>query len=363
MKSPMSNVYSNSKIFHFHEKLAAMQAGRLTAPLHVRLKPTNRCNHRCGYCCYRSEALLLSELMHVQDEIPREKMLDITADLAGMGVRAVTFTGGGEPLMYPHIVEAVERLTSGGVKVAMLTNGALLAGQAAELLARGAVWVRVSMDAADARTYAASRNVGAGEFDRVCSNIANFCRIDARTCVLGLNLIVTAQNSDQVLDFLRMAKGLGVDHVKVSCAVVSTEPQENVRYQDPFYESVKSQIALGQAQLAGDGFEVIDKFHRPDSRQESFARSYTRCPFAQCLTVIAADLNIYTCQDKAYSASGLLGSIRDQSFRQAWSSEALRQKLMAINPSTHCRHHCVAEGKNLALLDYFAADHEHLDFV
>ncbi|MCE5279542.1 MAG: radical SAM protein [Planctomycetaceae bacterium] len=359
----MSQVYSNAKIFHFHQKLSAMQAGRLTAPLHVRLKPTNRCNHRCNYCCYRSEALLLSELMRVQDEIPRDKMLEIAADLSGMGVRAVTFTGGGEPLVYPHIVEAIEQLTAGGVKVAMLTNGALLAGKAADLLARRAVWVRVSMDAADAGTYAASRGVGAGEFDRVCGNIADFCRIDGRTCTIGLNLIVTSENNRQVLDFLRMAKGLGVEHVKVSCAVISTQPHENAHYQEPFFESVKAQIALGQAELAGDGFEVIDKFHRPDSRQESFARSYTSCPFAQCLTVIAADLNLYTCQDKAYSAAGLLGSIRDQSFRQAWSSEGLRRKLAAINPSVHCRHHCVAEGKNLALLDYFGADPEHLDFV
>jgi len=359
----MRNVYTNAKIFHFHRKLADMRAGKWSAPIHVRLKPTNRCNHRCSYCCYRSENLLLSERMDERDEIPREKMREIVSDLVEMGVRAVTFSGGGEPLCYPHIVEAVEGLAAGGVKVAMLTNGALLAGGAAQTIGRLATWVRISMDAADAAGYSKIRGVSDKEFDKVCRNIRDFARTKSDSCVLGVNFIVTRENHADTFAFLELMKRLGADHVKVSCAVVSTAPSENAAYAAPFFDAVKKQIARGAKELADESFAVIDKFHSPEADQESFERHYTRCPFAECLTVIAADQNVYTCQDKAYTTSGLLGSIRDRSFKDLWFSDELRERLAALDPSAQCRHHCVANAKNLAILDFLEADEEHLDFV
>ena len=359
----MSKVYASGKVFHFPGKLGDMLAGRLTAPIHVRLKPTNRCTHRCWYCCYRNPDLFLSERMNERDEIPRAKMQEIVGDLAAMGVRAVTFSGGGEPLCYPHILEAVRGLLDGGVKVAMLTHGGLLEGEAAELLAGGATWVRVSMDAADRETYARLRGVRPEEFDRVCGNVARFAATAGRRCVLGINLIVTRETSGGVLAFLRMAKALGADHVKVSGAVVSTKAAENAAYLGPFFAEVKSQIAEAVAALAGKTFGIVDKFHLPGGTEESFEPTYARCPFAQCLTVIAADQNVYTCQDKAYTTSGLLGSIRGCSFREFWSSDAVRRRLVELNPSVECRHHCVANGKTLTLLDYLEADQDHVDFV
>lgn len=359
----MSKIYTNAKIFHFHQKLADMRSGRWTAPIHVRLKPTNTCNHRCSYCCYRNENLFLSERLNEQDEIPHRKMQELVADLCAMGVRAVTLSGGGEPLCYPHIIETIEGLAKGGVKVAMLTNGALMAGRAAGALGRLATWVRVSMDAANAADYARCRDVSEKEFDKVCRNIRIFAESKGDGCVLGVNFIVTRENHHDTYAFLDLMKQLGAEHVKVSCAVVSTRPDENAAYARPFYDSVKEQIARGVRQLADDSFAVIDKFHMPEADQEAFARGYTRCPFAECLTVIAADQNVYTCQDKAYTTSGLLGSIRDRSFKELWFSDELRQRLANLDPSRQCHHHCVAHGKNLALLDFLEADEEHLDFV
>ncbi len=356
-------LYDNAKIFHFAGKLADLAAGRISPPVHVRLKPTNRCTHRCDYCCYRNEKLEVSERMDERDEIPPAKMREIVADLGEMGVRAVTLTGGGEPLCYGPIRETVEGLLAAGVKVALLTHGGLLAGEVAHLLARRATWVRVSMDAADRDTYARTRRVAPEEFDRVCENVRRFAADGGRRCVVGLNLIVTADNHAQVGDFLRMAKRLGADHVKVSAAVVSTDAAENAAYVRPWYDAVKRQVAEGAAALADERFAVIDKVHLPDAEAEQFERRYTWCPFARCLTVIAADLNVYTCQDKAYTRAGLLGSIRERRFAEFWGSDEMRRRLAALDPSTHCRHHCVAHAKNLMLLDYLEADQEHLDFV
>ena len=87
-----------------------MAAGEVRAPVHIRIKPTNVCNHDCYFCAYRSQDMSLGEDMDKRDRIPREKMLEIADDLVAMGVEAVTFSGGGEPLIYPHLVETIERL-------------------------------------------------------------------------------------------------------------------------------------------------------------------------------------------------------------------------------------------------------------
>jgi MoaA/NifB/PqqE/SkfB family radical SAM enzyme len=219
------------------------------------------------------------------------------------------------------------------------------------------------MDAADAEAYARTRGCPIAEFDRVCGNIRGFTRTADRKCVLGLNLIVTRENSSSVRAFLGMAKDLGTDHVKVSAAVVSTRPEENAEYMTPIYEQVRRQIAQGAEELTDETFTIVDKFHMPDSDRESFERQYTWCPMSRFLTVIAADQHVYTCQDKAYTTAGLLGSIRDRSFKELWFSDDLRRRFRDLNPSADCRHHCVSHAKNLMLLDYFEADQEHLDFV
>jgi wyosine [tRNA(Phe)-imidazoG37] synthetase (radical SAM superfamily) len=49
-------------------------------------------------------------------------MLEIADDLVAMRVKAVTFSGGGEPLIYPHLVEIIERLEAANIRITALSN-------------------------------------------------------------------------------------------------------------------------------------------------------------------------------------------------------------------------------------------------
>ena len=108
-------LYSDLKIFHFPQKIDNLGHDMpVTAPVHIRLKPTNKCNHRCRYCAYRSSDLQLGKDMRIADTIPQGKMFEICKDIVAMGVKAVTFSGGGEPLMYPYLLEGARILKEGG---------------------------------------------------------------------------------------------------------------------------------------------------------------------------------------------------------------------------------------------------------
>ncbi|MBF0175395.1 MAG: radical SAM protein [Magnetococcales bacterium] len=354
----MSKLYSSMKFLRFTDHLAALQQGSVCAPVHIRIKPTNVCNHDCWYCAYRVDHLQLGEDMVERDTLDRDKMFEIVDDCITMGVKAVTFSGGGDPLVYKPLPEVVERLAAGGIRVATLTNGANLKGRMAEVFARHGTWVRISIDAWDDASYAKARGIKDGDFARVCDNMRHFAQMGSR-CVLGISFIVTHDNHQHILEACKIFKALGVNHVKFSGAVVANDGAANNAYHRPIMAATSAQISAAKA-LNDKNFTVIDHYHELEER---FDKSYTRCPFLQYLTVIGADASVYTCQDKAYTQTGLLGSIRERSFKKFWFSEENRQRLLTFNPAAHCRHHCVSHSKNLAILDVLAIDPEHGYFV
>jgi len=351
------NKYTNMKVFHFKEKVDSLplSAGVL-APIHVRVKPTNRCNHRCSYCAYRAKGLQLGEDMQAEDFIPKNKMMELLDDFENMGVKALTFSGGGEPFCYPYLLETVKKLSKTNIKFATLTNGSLLKCEIAKIFANHATWVRVSMDGWDDHSYAEQRNVREGEFSNIIKNIRDFIDI-SKECSLGVSIIVGQKNANHVLELMRILAEIGVDNIKISPCIISNNSQENYEYHQPIQQVVKDQIK--QAKQEFSNLEIYDSYN---AQLTTFDKSYTWCPHLQVLTVIGADCNVYSCQDKAYNLrEGLLGSLKDQRFRDLWFSDKTR--FFKINPSVHCNHHCVADEKNKRLLEYLNVDLDNLDFV
>ncbi|MDA1099016.1 MAG: radical SAM protein [Proteobacteria bacterium] len=351
-------IYSSLKAMHYHDRLDAMQAGDVPAPVHVRIKPTNICNHNCYFCAYRTDDVSLGEDMVVRDRIPREKMAEIVDDLLAMGVQAVTFSGGGEPLLYPYFAETVNRLAEGDIKIASLTNGSRLKGKVADALAAHGTWVRVSIDGWDGPSYGEYRSVPETAFEEVMANLTAFAARGS-DCVLGGSIIVDQRNANHIVDLCRRLKQAGVSHAKISPCIIANGGAENNLYHDGFKDVVRAQIAEAKS-LNDENFQVVDHYH---SMEIDFSKHYERCAFAQMLTVIGADCKIYTCQDKAYTESGTLGDISGQSFREFWYSEENRRQLAAINPAQNCQHHCVADAKNRLLNDYLSLAPDHLAFI
>ncbi len=356
----MTLLYTGMKVFHFTEKIESLPlSSEITLPpIHVRIKPTNICNHNCSYCAYRVDSLQLGKDMNERDFIPKEKMLEIAEDMVDMGVKAVSFSGGGDPFCYPYLLETVEKLSSGGVNFASLTNGSRLSGEIADFFAANATWIRLSMDGWDDESYSRYRRVSQGEFTMVMKNMAEFKKLGGG-CYLGVSFIVDRHNARHTYTMLSKLKDIGVDSVKVSPCIVSNSGRENNLYHSPVFEKVKSLVTKAKEELEDDSYEIYDSYHELD---EKFEKDYHWCPFLQVLPVIGADLNIYPCQDKAYNLEeGLVGSIKECSFKEFWFGK--REKFFRIDPSIHCKHHCVANSKNRLILEYFDADKRHLCFV
>ncbi|WP_419786639.1 radical SAM/SPASM domain-containing protein [Pseudodesulfovibrio sp.] len=356
----MGNKYSMMKVFHFKDKIDSLplENPEIQPPLHIRIKPINACNHSCAYCAYRAKDLQLGKDMNISDSIPREKMLEIVDDIINMGVKAITFSGGGEPLFYPHMAEVLRRLASSPVKFATLTNGALLKGEVAEFFALNGSWVRISMDGWDNASYTNYRGCPDGEYDRILSNIRNFKKFDG-PCHLGVNYVVDKTNVGHVFEAASRLKDAGVDNLKISACIIDNDGAKNNAYHDTFFDQAREQVARVQEELGEPGFEIFDAYHLED---DCFDKDYSWCPFLQIRPVIGADQNVYSCQDKAYNLDeGLIGSIKDVRFKDFWMND--KEKFFRINPSKICKNHCVANSRNKMLHEYFGTDLDHLGFV
>lgn len=355
-----ANPYSNLKIFHHADLLQKLKCGERVAPIYVRIKPTNICNENCYYCHYKNSYLKLGNYRS-DDMIPREKMLEIIDDLADVGTKAVTFSGGGEPTVYPYINEALQRVLDRGVQLAIITNGTMLKGETANLLSH-AKWVRLSIDSSNAQLYADTRGVSRDLFRQLCKNIESFAKQKDRNCELGVNYVVSDRNHGDVLEMAQLMKSLGVNHVKF--APVMSNEAEN--YHAPFKEQVMAD--LGKAKVLNDeNFRIIDLYtsdmNRWESGTRSFDRAYSQCWMKQLHCVIAADQRIYYCQDKAYLPNGVVGDLHDRSFKDVWFAPETTQKFREFDAHKICAEHCVHDDRNIMLNQFFSVDENHINFL
>lgn len=350
--------YSNLKIFTHAQALNDIGEGKRIAPIYIRIKPTNYCNHKCYYCSYADNELGLRDSVNRQDQIPWEKMQEIITDMDDMGVKAVTFSGGGEPLVYPYIVDTMKKILEAGIDLSIITNGQMLKEERAEVLTN-AKWVRISFDSANAETYAKVRQLPLSAFDEVCSNIHQFSKIKQSDCELGINFVINHENADQIYDMAKMVKALGVNHIKYAARVT----KDLFAYHEPFKQSAIEQLHRAKAELEDKNFRIINKYEGDFDSALLFHRCYDKCYVNRIFTVIAADSKVYFCHDKAYVKAGVVGDLKNQSFKELWFSEETRKRYQEFEPQKECNHHCVYDDRNELLNTFYSLDRNHINFI
>lgn len=349
--------YSILKIFAHPEKIQSIKNGERTAPIYIRIKPTNVCNHGCNYCHYGKGMYLDLKEERNNDSIPWDRMETIINDIADIGVKAVTFSGGGEPLMYPKIVETMKLVKERGIDLSIITNGSRLNDERAEVL-KDAKWVRISLDAAKRETYAKIRSIALDSYEKLCDNIKQFAKIKNEKCELGVNFVVSHENYNEVYDVAVLMKSLGVNHIKYA-ARITTDVKE---YHKDFKDNVIEQINMAK-KLQSDGFRIISLYEDDFHLSSSFDRPYDKCIIKEAVCVIAADSKMYYCHDKAYMQNGIIGDLGKQSFKEIWFNEETINRAKYFNPKVECKHHCVYDTRNIMLNSFFDLDDNHINFI
>jgi cyclic pyranopterin phosphate synthase len=124
---------------------------------YLRVSVTDRCNLRCTYCMPAAGIPLKQHA----DIMSYEKIVQVAAAAAELGIRKIRLTGG-EPLIRRNITFLVNELKSlAGVReVSMTTNGILLDLLAGELRRAGLDRLNISLDTLDPGKYRQVTRIG-----------------------------------------------------------------------------------------------------------------------------------------------------------------------------------------------------------
>ena len=292
-----------------------------------------------------------------RESIPWELMERTLQELAQIKVKAVTLSGGGEPLCYHSIDKMLDLIKQLEIDYSIITNGQALEGEIANGL-KEAKWVRVSFDSYRAETYETVRRVST--HSRVVRNIEHFANIKNENCTLGINCVIAKQNSQEVYDICRLAKETGADNIKLSPIMVK---ENEADYHKQIQDSVMDQIERAKQQLEDGTFRIVDKYTNDLAMNNEYRKQYHYCVIQELFTVIAADSKVYRCHQKAYTKSGEIGDLAKQTFREIWYSQEIADNIRKFDAYEECRFRCAFDERNLLLNDFLNTDSNHVNFI
>ncbi len=141
-----------------------LRTGAEQFPLMVVLSIIYPCNYGCPMCPYTDGNSEIRKFYHERDGdlFPVELWKKI-ADEAGPFGAWLRCTGGGEPMLHPHLVDMIEYAKEKGARIWLNTNGSMfgpiprLRTKLERVLKAGIDLIEFSMDAGDAETYAKVR--------------------------------------------------------------------------------------------------------------------------------------------------------------------------------------------------------------
>jgi cyclic pyranopterin phosphate synthase len=331
---------------HYHEALALRQ-GRMCQPRFALLYPTYACNHRCLGCDYadynrQEKPITLS----------RRQLASVLDQIAELGVRAVELCGGGEPLLHPHIDEAIRRARRLGLAVGLLTNGTLITPARARLLVQACAYIRVSLEAGEESTFLRVKRpkASAGGLKQVLDHVALLLRCRARlgaACRISLKYAIDAHNLHDLEAAVRHAGELGVDSIQFKC--IRNVPSEL--------------LDLQKAELSHELRSLRQRYPRVRILGDLMPHKMTvPCWLSPLHVMIDAAGDVFVCcYYRHRSERHRYGNVFERGLRELWYSHEHARALAGIRME-ECEKYDCRFMKYAELMDE-ALDHGQLEFL
>lgn len=198
-----------------HSNQYGIKSGAEKFPLMVVVAVSYVCNAKCPNCPYTQ-----SDIRHSYKDTPfiKDETFKRIANECGKYHSVLRLTGGGEPLLHPHMIDLIESAKYTGAKIGLITNGSLLTWDKADrLLAVQTDTIEISADAADRDTYQLVRT--GLDFDKLVCNVSYLLakrRITSsatKVIVSIVNQSAVAGKIDKAIHFWKDI--IGVDEVQV----------------------------------------------------------------------------------------------------------------------------------------------------
>jgi len=324
--------YDDVRILQHHEELKKVQAGRAgeCIPIHVRIEPTEVCNFRCRFCWWHNEdkRRTLSNFKFTGKEVfAHGRLLSLIEELAQLGTKALSFTGAGDPLMYPHMTASLNRAHELGLVFGVTSNMAVPMSDELVAALVKASWLRWSINAGTLETFLAVADPKGRDsqkkFRLVQENVRriNQARWQQTGCSeFNASYVVSENNQEDILSAARLVKNLGVD----SIAFRPDTPIERQAAPNVYPEKVAHNIERAQQKYQSDVYQVYMNIIRQEDVQK-YEDPGLICFYSNHTTYIDARGDVYPCCYTRYHARYVIGNVMEQDFTSFWHSSRRSQ--------------------------------------
>lgn len=273
----------------------------------VWLNITSKCNLKCKHCFLGEQQSVLNPLSVEEIEKLVEEMLLVKGEVPV----ALDITGG-EPLLRPDFLDIVKVCKREGIYVSVPTNGLLLTPNITEELARNSINLTISLDGYCKKDHEFIR--GENTFERTIDKIKMAVSYGIN---VTLSFTVHKGNQDSILQYLELAKSLGVKTVNYTFLnEIGNALANNLLAAD---EDMITKNTLLKALEDPEVFSLIQGNNCVRTLETIMLPVRLDCCGSGINTcAVGADGEVYPCpsfQDRRLSA----GNIREKRFSDIWT--------------------------------------------
>jgi len=357
------NYYSAWKALNQRDSIELLKKGEMIPPKDIQVDLEAFCPHSCEFCSYRNVNWQEHGMQFAEPDrpvpeetgLPKDIAMRLPREMYEAGIPSIELTGGGEPMVYPHIKEFLDELGKYPIELAIVTNGASLNKQLQDKLTN-LKWIRFSMDAITPEIHSKVHRVPPSVFNVVVKHIEEVVDRKFEDCRVGISFVTTEHNYHEIEGAARFYKDLGVNNIRYT---FTYDPDGEGRMTpDQIREAERS---LNNARkLQDDNFKVFGTMRRLEFYSQPNT-DFHFCGYQFFTWAIGYEGLVYPCCIMKYHKGFEMGDLRTQSLKELVHSDARRKFIEGFD--VHDCKACWLRDKN-QFIEYLLADNpQHINFV
>lgn len=297
----------------------------------VEMDLTNRCQLKCKFCTFK--------YIDDRSDIDTEKAEKAIFDMAKMGVKAINFTGGGEPTLHKDFNRIVLFAKRCGLDVGLFTNGFNLSIGACDAILSSCHWVRISVDASDNSEFENIKCVKNG-FSKVEDSIRLL--LDRKAVLnsktdIGVGYVITQDNYNHIYDFAKYflkEDFRGLKYIQYKPMIDNCFEDNHIERR--WWKEEVEPLLLKSMELDN---RVVINYYKFNDLVSDIEREYDVCyghSFSPCL---GATGDLWVCTHLRNIDGYSFGNINTQDFEEIWKSQN-REKVVKNIDISRCQKYC-----------------------